>query len=325
MRPVRRIRSLTICVVGLAVTVGAAGGLSCGESFEGTGGIGSSTSSPAVGSTSSGSTGTGGALPCGGGSGALPFCDENKNLCVACLADANCDNASAAHCDGGSCVACTASAECTHLAGTKVCDVGTCVECGLGDESACSGASTCDLVAKTCTGATTGSVQNCNTCTNDVQCVTGHRCIPMDFDGTAHGQFCLKEAMPSCNKPFSVFINRPSISGAAAVNYCGIDEDVVSCEAALSLLNSWQCGGTDGMCSPDGVAPEVATPGALCRQVGSQTNYCTYECGGLSIASSQVQERHAAAAHPQPGVEAEGAGRVRRGVLMTSSFADKQT
>ena len=233
------------------------------------------------GSTSSGngSTGTGGALPCGGCSGSTPLCDEDKDMCVACLADANCDSASAAHCDGGSCVACTASTECTHLAGTKVCDVGTCVECALGDESACSGATTCDLVAKTCSGAASDSLQNCNACTNDVQCVSGHRCISMDFNGGAHGQYCLKEAMPTCDQPFSTFINKPSISGAAAVNYCGVEEDNATCEAVLALVNNWRCSGTDGMCSPDGIAPEVATPGAVCRQVGAVSNRCTYECG----------------------------------------------
>lgn len=216
--------------------------------------------------------------PCGGDcEEPTPLCDEDTNACVACLSDDDCDTATESQCDNGSCVPCSDSTQCSHLP-TTVCDVGTCVECALGDEAACGAGSTCDLLAKTCTGPSSGSVTNCKTCTNDLQCSSGHRCIEMDFDGSAHGFYCLKDSAGGCNRPFGTPINKASISGAAAVNYCGIEEDSATCEAVVALINGWQCTGTDGMCSPDGIQPEVATPGALCRQVGVLANQCTYEC-----------------------------------------------
>jgi hypothetical protein len=65
----------------------------------------------------------------------------------------------------------------------------------------------------------------------------------MEFPtGTPHGHYCLEEDTGgSCARPFGVFINEPSISGAAAVNYCGIAEDFATCEAVNALLDGWVC------------------------------------------------------------------------------------
>jgi hypothetical protein len=228
-----------------------------------------------------GTGGEGGNPPCGGACDEpTPLCDEQNNVCVACLSDEDCDTVGASQCDAGACVPCSDSTQCSHLTGTQVCDVGTCVECALGDEVACGAGTSCDLLAKTCTGPSPGSVQNCNVCTNDLQCAAGHRCIEMDFDGSSHGYYCLKDSAGGCAQPFVTPINNTSISGAGAVNYCGIEEDSATCEAVLALINNWRCSGADGMCSPDGIQPEVTTPGALCRQVGLAPNRCTYECAG---------------------------------------------
>jgi len=197
-----------------------------------------------------------------------------------CATDADCISPSAAKCEGGACVPCDSSEQCEGLAGTEVCSEGACVECALGQEQACQGSESCDLVAKACVAVAPGSVDTCGACTNDVQCVTNHRCIPMDFPmGTAHGYYCLAEAMPTCDdRPYTVPINEASISGAPATNYCGINQDLATCEAVRALQDDWRCSGTDGMCSPDGMQPEVAVPGALCRQVGLTSNRCTYAC-----------------------------------------------
>jgi hypothetical protein len=102
----------------------------------------------------------------------------------------------------------------------------------------------------------------------------------MDFESMAHGYYCLKEATMPCARPFQVPINKPSISGAAAVNYCGIEEDLATCEAVLALVQGWVCpSNTDGMCS-DGINPEVPVPGAVCEQVGVGGDACTYACAG---------------------------------------------
>lgn len=235
---------------------------------------GASAAAGGSGGAGASAEGGGGAASTGGGSGGAPGCLDHPD----------CTRADAAKCDGGSCVPCDDSAQCAGVTGAAVCEAGTCVACSLADESACSGGTTCDLLAMTCSGPAQGAVANCNACSNDLQCAAGHRCIALEFQSTPHGYYCLKEAVPNCNvpgQPFQVPINKPSISGAAAVNYCGIEEDLATCEAVLALLQNWQCpSDTDGMCSPNGVLPEVPVPGALCEQVGLATNRCTYACAG---------------------------------------------
>jgi hypothetical protein len=245
----------------------------CGNG--GSGGQGAATTTTG----GSGAEGGGGTDPCGGCSAPTPLCDESTNSCVACLGDSDCTTPNAAKCDAGACVPCDSSPQCAGIPNAEVCDAGQCVACALGAEDACTAGQTCDLVAKTCVSVAPESVQNCMPCTNDLQCTDGHRCIPMEFAEAPHGYFCLEEAMPTCEQPFSVFVSRTSISGAAAVNYCGINEDLTTCEAVVALVANWRCSGIDGMCSPDGILPETSVPGALCRQVGALANRCTYACG----------------------------------------------
>jgi hypothetical protein len=233
------------------------------------------------GSGAAGPGGSGGSTVCGDCSPPTPVCDETSRMCVACLDHDDCTDADAAQCDAGACVPCTDSAQCTHLTGTGVCDEGSCVECTAAMDAACTGSNTCDLVAKECVNVAPGSVQNCRACTNDEQCASGHRCIAMDFDGSPHGYYCLALPAPGCANPFTAPINKPSINGAASTGYCGVNEDLTTCEAALALFNDWRCTGTDGMCGPF-MQAEVAVPGALCRQVGLNPNRCTYACAGAA-------------------------------------------
>lgn len=214
----------------------------------------------------------------GGGTGGAP----------GCTTDAECTDPMAAKCNtgDGTCVPCDASTQCEGLTGTEVCatsgdDAGTCIQCNATE--GCTAAQTCNLLDNTCVDVAPTTVDTCSACTNDAQCVANHRCVPMEFPtGTAHGYFCLEIPNPSCSRPFGVFINEASINGEAATNYCGIDEDSTTCEAVNALLDGWVCSGNDGMCSPDGIVPEVAVPGALCRQVGALANQCTYACAVAS-------------------------------------------
>jgi hypothetical protein len=103
----------------------------------------------------------------------------------------------------------------------------------------------------------------------------------MEFPlGTPHGYFCLDEVDGTCDQPFAVAINGPSISGAAATDYCGVNQDLTTCQAVLALVLNWRCSGTDGMCSPDGIEPEVPVPGSVCEPVGVLGDRCTYACEG---------------------------------------------
>jgi len=188
-----------------------------------------------------------------------------------------CTEADAARCNTGSCVPCTDAAHCAGVTDATLCESGTCVECTVTNESACSGTQTCDLLTNTCVDVEAGTVLNCNACTNDLQCETDHRCIQMDFDGNPHGYYCLRDSpAPSCSRPFLIPMSKPSLNGAPATNYCSIEEDLATCEAVLALIADWHCSGTDGMCGPLN-QPEVAVPGAICRQIPGGDR-CTYEC-----------------------------------------------
>jgi hypothetical protein len=210
----------------------------------------------------------------GGGVGGAPEC----------MGDEDCTSPTAGHCDNGECVPCTASPQCVGVPNAPVCDAGTCVECLLGEEDACTGGETCDLLAKTCVPVGVDSVGECEACTNDVQCAGDFRCIPLDFPtGTLHGYYCLRTFPPACNQPFAIAVsNKVSISGAAAANYCGIEEDNATCEAVRALFENWHCTGADGMCSELIGGLEIPVPGALCRDLGggAVTDRCTYHCGG---------------------------------------------
>ena len=246
------------------------------------------------GGTGAGNTGGSTTTNGGGGNTGCDNCTghcKDGTECVACLDHSHCTEPDAAKCDPDTneCVACNpadadAATQCAGVAEGSICDAGTCVECTLGDESACTGQTTCNLLTNECVDIAPGDVGNCEPCSNDLQCPTDHRCISMDFKGSFHGFYCLKEFPPACSRPFQFPLNgKTSISNAAPANYCGIDGDLATCEAVVARINAWVCSGTDGMCGPDG-QPEVAVPGAICRDFagGLAENQCTYECAGVT-------------------------------------------
>jgi hypothetical protein len=225
--------------------------------------------------------GAGGGGPCGGCLAPTPLCDEATDTCVACLDHPDCNAGETAKCDAGTCVPCDDSAQCAHLPGTNVCDEGACVECAVGQEAACMGGTTCNLLTRACVvDPAPASVGTCEPCSNDLHCITG-RCIELEFEFTPIGHYCLAEAASPCDAPFTVLVDSESLSGAATATYCGIEETFTTCEAVLALQQDWHCSGTDGMCGPF-MQPEVAVPGALCRQVGPNANRCTYRCAGAA-------------------------------------------
>jgi hypothetical protein len=224
--------------------------------------------------------GAGGAEPCNGScTEPTPYCDPNTNQCVECLESAHCLDPTAARCESGVCKTCEAPEDCVHLLPLVACNEdGGCVECTVGQEEACDSGQTCNLLTQQCTDVEEHSRLTCAPCTNDRQCEDGSRCIAMSFAGEPHGYYCLPDAGSGCTQPFSVWMERVSLSGEAATTYCGINELLTTCEAVLALLQNGRCSGTDGLCSPDGIAPEVDVPGAICRVVGGLPDRCTYAC-----------------------------------------------
>ena len=207
--------------------------------------------------------------------GSEPRCDTAAHACVECLADADCTDATAAKCSSAhECVACTGNANCAHIAGKGVCDDedGECVECKVEDESPCAGNS-CAPATRACTGTPLASVDACGKCVADSECKTDHRCVPTKFMGVDRaGGHCLKIGSTGCARPYSAGpVNRTSLSGVAAVAYCGFDESRTTCEAILALTGFVTCS-TAGDCTDTGLAD------ARCDTVNLTAGQCTYDC-----------------------------------------------
>ena len=206
--------------------------------------------------------------------GVMPFCDVANEACVGCIASSDCTEASASRCEAGACEVCTADADCSHIAGKNNCETGSgaCVECV--DSSDCGG-NVCNPLTNTCSKYGT-TRQACESCDTDENCSDlNHFCVPMQYDGKDRsGGYCLKKT-PDCLKPFFTLLKgRDSLSGAAAQDYCGVNESLVTCEAVRALLDDTQCpGGMDSECPESG----------LCKDIGGvATNRCTYRCVGVT-------------------------------------------
>jgi hypothetical protein len=123
------------------------------------------------------------------------------------------------------------------------------------------------------------SRQTCETCLADSECKeAGNRCVAMTSPAPypdAETGFCLKTFSTGdpCKEPYLIpLFGRESLSGPPAANYCGINEETVTCPAVLALLNNVEC--------PLGQNDECPESG-LCRDFvgGVAENRCTYRCG----------------------------------------------
>jgi hypothetical protein len=96
--------------------------------------------------------------------------------------------------------------------------------------------------------------------------------VPMRFGNVPlRGGFCLQTTgTGECAQPFAFPLPEPreSLSGAPPAVYCGVNEELTSCDAVWALVNN-------ELCEDDF---DCAAPGAICRQVGELGLRCTYEC-----------------------------------------------
>jgi hypothetical protein len=212
---------------------------------------------------------------CGGDT---PICELRTQTCVQCVQSTDCASPEKPQCGGNTCGACTGSAACAGRADATVCDLGAgsatagqCVQCTVMDESPCAGHA-CEPVTKHCTDRPLASKHTCEPCIADSECVAGHRCIALQFAGAPRANaYCMRQLSTGCAPPFmSAPLRRGSRSGAAPEDFCGINEQNVTCEAIAGLVTGVACpGGTDAECGRDG---------SLCRTVNGGLNYCTYAC-----------------------------------------------
>jgi len=217
------------------------------------------------------------------------LCDLGSSSCAQCLGDSDCTDPNAAQCDNAVCVPCTEQGHCEGIEGIgaaeSACDDGVCVDCTPETEgNTCIDETACNPVTNECTTVRIGSLDVCEECVADSQCgedgaaSDAHRCVPMYYEMVdnrfpdSDTGFCLKTTTGGCVRPYSVTLfDRPSLSDLAGqTNFCGVDEDIVTCPAVRALLGDAECpGGSDDEC-------EI---GGICRDVGSLQDRCTYLCG----------------------------------------------
>jgi hypothetical protein len=158
---------------------------------------------------------------------------------------------------------------------------GAAAECTPDTEDVDCGGKSCDPLTGACTDTTVGSRETCEACVADSECgENGNRCVPMTYDGLRYPNegigFCLKsiELGGSCANPYRIVVRRTSLSGAAADDYCGINEDLATCQAVRALLASTPCNPVNG----DQDCPQ---PAGLCRELPGMLNRCTYLCSSV--------------------------------------------
>ncbi len=204
-------------------------------------------------------------------------CDTDSNECVGCLADGDCTDPATAKCDTGTntCVECDASIQCEGT-GQNECVAGACVQCTEATAETHCGAKSCDPATNECTDTDRGSVTRCGACVSDTECgLADDRCVPMNFMGAARDSgYCLKRFSTGCIPPYaSPTEERASLSGEAPAQYCGIREDLTTCEAVRDLVDGASC----SMNSDCGAAD---LSDARCETVNGVADRCTYDCGG---------------------------------------------
>jgi hypothetical protein len=210
-------------------------------------------------------------------------CKTGAFVCVACNANSECNDATAARCDAmqNECAGCQGETDCIGIEGRPVCDDRTCVQCTPGTEDVDCGGKSCDPLTRACTDTEVGSLETCEECVADSECgEEGNRCVPMTYDGLRYPNegigFCLQsiELGGSCANPYRIVVRRTSLSGAAADDYCGINEDLATCQAVRALL-------ADTPCNPVNGDQDCPQPAGLCRELPGMLNRCTYLCSSV--------------------------------------------
>lgn len=177
---------------------------------------------------------------------------------------------SAPSCAAGVCARCTADAGCSNRSATPVCDEssGACVACTADEERARCGLNSCSSISHTCTSTARGSLDVCDACESDSECMFGYRCVMHSFQGAAAGHFCLlSEAQQSCRAPYSNVEILTSIDGVRAT-YC-LPPPLTTCEGIRAL-------GTP--CTVDDECGDPDLDDGVCPSSGPGAGSCSYLC-----------------------------------------------
>jgi hypothetical protein len=214
----------------------------------------------------------------------MAVCNTTRHTCEGCLRDDDCKNPTAARCNQTrkKCGGCLGDEDCKHFPGSPVCDhdTKTCVQCTAEVENACNG-NVCDLNTHSCTMQRRGGKALCDPCQFDSECPSGTMpfkqreaaCVPMTFKGSTHGNYCLRRYASACMAPYMSRIEGlVSTSKATVQAYCGVAQDVTTCEAVRALGAATCPAGDDAQCG------RPMLDDGLCRTVKGTANQCTYAC-----------------------------------------------
>jgi hypothetical protein len=208
-----------------------------------------------------------------------PFCDELTGRCGACATSTDCPHADRARCNAETLMCefpCQEHSDCEGIDGKEACSPqGLCVQCTPDNETACDG-KVCEPDTLRCSSTIEqATTENCHTCITDTQCIEDHKCIPLEYQDSHHGNYCMRLGSATCAEPYQVNISRKSVLAAEndePEEYCGINESLVTCEGVVAF-NADCANGTDEECGADG---------AICREVNNAPNRCTYYCSSTS-------------------------------------------
>jgi len=207
-----------------------------------------------------------------------------------CEDDLDCPFEEMSRCDltSQTCEPCLQDVDCAGIDGLPRCDAaeGLCVQCAPATEAMDCGAQSCDPATRECSDIVRGSRAECEACVSDSDCMEEFACVPMEFGNVPlRGGYCLQETgTGQCTRPFAFPLPEPreSLSGAAPALYCGVNEDLTSCDAVRALVNNEPC-------DDDFDCPAA---GGICRELGEAGLGCTYacdhgtECTGTGIPST---------------------------------------
>lgn len=197
--------------------------------------------------------------------------------CVECVSDDDCSTPEAARCDStrNTCTQCDSRTTCLAQ-GLNECDRGRCVECTETTAATHCGIYSCDPIEGRCTSTRRQSLGLCASCLSDAEC-QGDRtaCVPTEFRGEPFGFFCLsRPPAGGCGfheAPLRVPLgDRVSRSSAPLSDYCGINEDLTTCDAVRLSRDLLPCDDS-----------EDCPAGGLCAYIGPEGGgafQCTYEC-----------------------------------------------
>ncbi len=226
-----------------------------------------------------------------------PAC--NVGACVECTANEQCLAAARPRCivatggaldggagvdsgsAGGSANTCAACTESFCGASSKHCAVsgansGACVEC---TEDAHCGGRACNRRTNRCTTRSVASVDVCNVCEADTECMTGMRCVTHRFMGTDVGSYCFLVARSvtdggpaGCGevdvalRPYTM-VAAASVDGTAG-DHC-LPPAFATCQSLTDLRNK--------TCSTNDECGLTGVDDGYCPGAGM---LCTHRCGG---------------------------------------------